>query len=120
MLQLLRGGHFQRFTAQYSHAIALVVVAEDGPAGSLGIVGQEEPAAVAPGQVDGRMAPALGGPGRRGAACLQVGVVGGGQAQVRQPLLAAFQHAVQGRQVLAVLNGVPGTPQDLLDRIIRQ
>jgi len=43
-----------------------------------------------------------------------------GQAEVRQTLLAAFQHAVESGQVLAVLDGVFGALQDLFHRVIRQ
>jgi hypothetical protein len=46
--------------------------------------------------------------------------VGGRQAQVGQALLAALQHAVEGGQVLAVLDGMPGALEDVFHRIIRQ
>ena len=49
-----------------------------------------------------------------------VGIVGGGQAEVCQALLAAFQHTVESRQVLAVFNCVLGALQDLLYRVIGQ
>lgn len=46
--------------------------------------------------------------------------MGGRQAQVGQALLAALQHAVEGGQVLAVLDGMPGALEDVFHRIIRQ
>ncbi len=105
---------------QHPRAVALVVFAKHRPAGALGVIGQEIPAAVAPRQVDRGMAPGLGGPGCRCPAGLDIGIVGGGQAQVRQALLAALQHPVEGGQVLTVLDGVLGALQDLLYRVIRQ
>ena len=59
MLQALGGGQFQRFSAQYAAAVLLVMLSEYGPRGALCIVGQEKPIAVAPGQVNGGMAPLL-------------------------------------------------------------
>ena len=66
------------------------------------------------------MAPGLGGPGRGCAAGLHIGVVGCRQSQVGQALLAALQHAVQGGQVFAVLDGVLGALENLLYRVVRQ
>ena len=120
MLQFLPLRHGQRFSPHNPGAVMLVVFKEYRPAGALGIIGQEVPVAVTPGQVDRRMAPGLRGPGGGRPTSLQVGVVGGGQAQVGEPLLAAFQHPVECGQVLAVLDGVLGPLEDLFDRVIRQ
>ena len=93
---------------------------ENRPGVALGIVGEEEPVAVAPGQVDSRVTPALGRPGGGRLAGLHVSVVRSGQAEIGQALLAALQHAVQGGQVFAVFDGVLGAFQDLLHRVVRQ
>ena len=119
-LQGLRGGDGEGFAAQDPGAVALVVLPEDRPGGALGVVGQEEPVAVAARQVDRRVAPALGRFRRGGLAGFHIGVVGRGQAQVRQALLAALQHTVEGGEIVAVLDSVLRALEDLLHRVVRQ
>ena len=85
-----------------------------------GWVGKEEPVAVATRQVDRGVAPGLGRFGGGALAGLDEGVVRGGQAQLRQSLLAGFQHPVQGGQVFALLDGTLRPLQDLLHRVVRQ
>ncbi len=46
--------------------------------------------------------------------------MGSRQSQVGQALLAALQHAVEGGQVFAVLDGVLGALENLLYRVVRQ
>ncbi len=118
VLQRLALGQAQGLALQHPGAVVLVVLPEDRPAGSLGIVRQEIPAAVPPRQVHRRVAPCLFRSRRGCPAGLHVGVVGTGQAQVGQALLAALQHPVQRGQVLAVLDGVLGTLEYLLDGVV--
>lgn len=90
------------------------------PGHSFLVIGQEEPVAVAPGQIHRRVAPGLGRPGRRRLAGLDIGIVGGGQAVFHQPRLAALDHPVEGGQVLTVFDGVFGALEDLLYGEVRQ
>ncbi len=120
MLQCFRCWHFQFLSPQGRGAVALVVFPEYRPGGALGVVGEEKPVAIPARQVNGGVAPGLGGLRRGCLAGFQIGVVGRGQAVVPQPLLAALVHAVQGWQVFAVLNGVPGTLENLFHRVVAE
>ncbi len=116
--RLLRDG--QALSAQHPGAPVLVVLAKHRPGQALGVVGEEEPVAGAAGQVHCGVAPVLGRARAAGAAGLHVGVVGCGQAQPGNALPAAFQHSMQGWQILTVLDRVAGAAQDLLHRVFSE
>jgi len=120
LLNRLRCGNLQVFTANYTRTILLVVVAKHRPADAFDIVCQEKPVAVFACQVYRGVAPVLGRFGGGGLAGFQVGVVYGGQAVFGQALLAALVHAVEGGQVLAVFDGVFGASENLLYRVVRE
>ena len=116
--RLLR--HRQRFAAQRTCAPGLVVLAKHRPGTALRVVGEEKPVAVTARQVHRRVAPGLCRARALRIAGFTVGAIGIGQPEAGNALLAALQHAVQGWQVLAVLDGVACTAQNLLNRVIRQ
>ena len=89
---------------------------EHRPGYLLHVIRHEEPVAVAAGQVDRRVTPALRRLGGGRLAGFNIGVVGSGQAEFDQAGLATFEHAVQRGQVLTVLDGMFGPLEDLLNR----
>lgn len=96
------------------------MLAKHRPGQAFRVVGEKEPVAVPAGEVDRRVTPALRRTGAPGITGLAIGRVGIGQAEAGDTLLAALQHAMQGGQVLTVLDGVAGAAQDLLNRIVRK
>ena len=114
------GGDLQPLTTHRGGDIALVVFAKHGPGLAFRIIAEKEPVAVPAGQIDGGVAPGLCRLGRPRTAGLDIGIVGRWQAEVRQVLAAAFEHAVQGGQVLAVFDGMLRPPQYLLYGVVCQ
>ena len=120
LFQGFRRRHLQLLSAQHALADLAVAFAKDWPGLLLRVVGQEEPVAVAPGDVDRGVAPGLGGFGAAGAAGLEEGVPGAGQPEGGQAEFAALAHAVQRGQVFAVLDGVAGPAQNLFHRVLTE
>lgn len=118
--QGLRRGHCELITPQYALAHLPVAFAKDWPGLLFRIVGEKKPVAVSTGKIHRGVAPGLCRFRAAGTAGFQEGIPGAGQAQGGQAKLTAFTHTMQSGQVLAVLNGMAGTAQDLFHRVFSQ
>lgn len=97
--------HIEGFTGYYTTAQQAVIALKYRISLAFGAAGEEIPVTFAACVVDRRMAPVEFDPRARGAACLDVGRVGIGQAKAVEFVIGAAQQSVEGRQVFRLRDG---------------